>query len=485
VQALLSDLQSAMTTRTPLAKGEKSIVVLPFDNLSPDPDQEYFSDGLTEEIISDLSSVRALRVISRSSAMTFKGTRKRVADVARDLNVQYVLEGSVRKSGNNLRITAQLIDAPNDAHLWAEKYSGTLDDVFAIQERVSRSILEAMRLTLAPDEAARIRRHPISDIRAYEYYLKAIAEIVKFTERGTKEAERFLHNALDLVGENALLYAALASTKLNLANIGIGHEESLADAERYLQKALSLDPDLPQAHSNLGWLRFFAGRCREAADHLKRSLTLGLNDTVGVVILASVYMCAGKIPAAEHLCEQALRIDPVAYPVHWAQGGMYFYDGQFGKAREAWGTMYRMFPDNPYSRFAFALILIYHKDYDEAFRIIEENLKRDPANVLSTLGAMLKFAVLGEKDRAQHEMTPAFRKSCLRDLTYSHHIAGVFALLGDNVEAMDWIENAVGMGFVNYPFLAEKDLLLANIRSQERFKRLMVRVKKEWEEFEV
>jgi len=153
---LVSDLKAAMAPGIQLPKQEKSIVVLPFENLSPDPDQEYFSDGLTEEVISDLSAVRSLRVISRSSAMTFKGTKKKIAEIAREVNVQYVLEGSVRKAGNSLRITAQLIDAQNDAHIWAEKYSGTLDDVFDIQEKVSRSIVETLKVVLTSEEKQKI-----------------------------------------------------------------------------------------------------------------------------------------------------------------------------------------------------------------------------------------------------------------------------------------------------------------------------------------
>ena len=142
----------------PLIK-EKSIIVLPFENISPDPDQEYFSDGLTEEIITDLSHIQDLLVISRSSAMTFKGTKKTIPEIAQAVNVRYVLEGSVRKAGNNLRITAQLIDAITDAHLWAEKYTGTLDDVFDIQEKVSRSIADALKLKLSPEENKKITEH--------------------------------------------------------------------------------------------------------------------------------------------------------------------------------------------------------------------------------------------------------------------------------------------------------------------------------------
>ena len=142
----------------------KSIVVLPFENISPEEGQEYFCDGMTEEIITDLSHIRDLRVISRNSAMVFKGTHKPTRDIGRELNVQYVLEGSVRRAGNDLRITAQLIDAINDAHLWADKYSGTLDDVFVMQEKVSRSIVDALRLKLTQVEDQQLAKRPLVDI---------------------------------------------------------------------------------------------------------------------------------------------------------------------------------------------------------------------------------------------------------------------------------------------------------------------------------
>src|SRR4030042_310996 len=137
-----------------------------------DPDQDYFSDGLTEEIITDLSQVHDLLVISRSSAMTFKGVRKKIKDIAREVNVRYVLEGSVRKAGNDLRITAQLIDAKKDTHLLAEKYTGTIDDIFNIQEKVSHSIVDALKIKLNPEEQKRISEVPIDNVKAYEYYFK-------------------------------------------------------------------------------------------------------------------------------------------------------------------------------------------------------------------------------------------------------------------------------------------------------------------------
>ncbi len=159
---------------------EKSIIVLPFENISPDPDQEYFSDGLTEEIITDLSHIRDLLVISRSSGMTFKGTKKKIGEIVGDVNVRYVLEESVRKAGNNLRITAQLIDAMTDTHLWAEKYGGTLDDVFDIQEKVSQSIVDALRIKISPEVKEKIHERPIDNVFACDCYKRAYPEIFSF-----------------------------------------------------------------------------------------------------------------------------------------------------------------------------------------------------------------------------------------------------------------------------------------------------------------
>ena len=150
---------------------EKSIIVLPFENMSPDPDQEYFSDGLTEEIITDLSHIHDLLVISRSSAMTYKGTNKKISEIAVEVSVRFVLEGSVRRAGNKLRITAQLIDALTDTHLWAEKYNGLLDNIFDIQEKVSHSIAEALKIKLAPEEEKKILSRPIDNFHVYDLHI--------------------------------------------------------------------------------------------------------------------------------------------------------------------------------------------------------------------------------------------------------------------------------------------------------------------------
>ncbi|HET6899036.1 MAG TPA: hypothetical protein VFK70_11835, partial [Vicinamibacteria bacterium] len=204
---------------------EKSIAVLPFANLSTDAENEYFADGLTDEVTADLSKVRALRVTSRTSAMTFKGTAKDCKTIARELGVRYVLEGSVRRAGRRLRITAQLVDASTDHHLWADKYDGGVEDVFAFQERLARVIVDALKLELSGDEDRRLGEHPIGSLPAYECYLRARQEGWRWRPDAIDRAVRLLRDGLALVGENARLYAALGLAHLQYREAGIDFGE--------------------------------------------------------------------------------------------------------------------------------------------------------------------------------------------------------------------------------------------------------------------
>ena len=185
-----------------------TIAVLPFANVGGDAENEYFSDGLTEEIISDLSKIRSLRVISRTSTMQFKGAERDLKTIGRDLGAGYVLEGSVRRAGNALRIAAQLVDAEQDVVLWGEKFIGTLEEVFDFQERVSREITSALEIELSPNDDRAVEERPIKDVHAYDWYLRARHEYQRFSVEGCEAAQRYLERALELEGPNAKLYVA-------------------------------------------------------------------------------------------------------------------------------------------------------------------------------------------------------------------------------------------------------------------------------------
>jgi non-specific serine/threonine protein kinase len=462
---------------------EKSIVVLPFTDLSPQKDQDYFCDGMTEEIITDLSRVRDLLVISRNSAMTFRGTQKKTGEIAKEVKVRYVLEGSVRKAGNDLRITAQMIDAMNDSHIWAEKYTGTLDDVFDIQEKVSRSIVNALKVKLEPEESRRMSERLIDNLAAYDCYLKAYAEILEMTEDGLNRGVRHLQNGLDIMGENALLYSGLAFAHLQLVNIGAKHEEDLEKAEEFGNKALAIDPEFARAHAVLGWIAMWKNP-RQVIHHFKSALSISPDDSFSLQGLACCYIqLKGSIAAAIPVCEKLVRVDPLNMTTQWLQGGIHFYSGEYGHALPPWRRLYDLYPDNPIAQFYYAMTLAYLGQMDQAFPIIDRSASSTPENAFTKQGLMLKYAILKDKGDVFREMTPEFQKTCQRDCTFAHHLAGIYALLGDTKEALDWLDTAVNRGFINYPLLAEKELFLANIRGEERFKKLLERVKYEWEHF--
>ncbi|MCX6234955.1 MAG: hypothetical protein NT175_09585 [Bacteroidetes bacterium] len=467
-------------------KKEKSIVVLPFDNLSPDPDQEYFSDGLTEEVISDLSNVRSLRVISRSSAMTFKGTKKKIPEIAREVNVQYVLEGSVRKAGNSLRITAQLIDAASDAHLWAEKYSGTLDDVFDVQEKVSRSIVAALKLKLTPEESQKIAERPIDNVAAYQCYLKANAEIWRFNKSSLDSALDHLQKGLDILGDNALLYSAMAFVYWQYVNIGAGQEAYIAEAEKHAQKALALDPESPQAHFIIGMINGWVyGNVRAHIRQLKMALAVNPNYVDALILLAGLStMSVGKLAAAIPFVQRVRQIDPLDPWNYWLQGRLFFFDGQYKLAVEQFRQHYQFDPENLVVRFFYAWTLAYAGQIDEAFSIIDHSAQAAPNSVFTKFGLLLKYGLLKNREEAFGEMTPDFERTCRRDHQWSYIVATLLALIDARRESLDWLENAVERGFINYPEL-ERNPYLDNIREEERFKKLIERVKYEWEHFEV
>lgn len=485
IQELLKDLKQSAPVTFP--KVEKSIVVLPFENLSPDPDQEYFCDGMTEEIISDLSKIQSLRVISRTSAMMLKGTRKSMKSIGRELNVEYVLEGSVRKAGNNLRITAQLIKAASDAHLWAEKYTGTLDDVFGIQENVSHSIVDALKLKLTSLEKQRVSERPIDNIQAYQFYLRAVQEIWNWTEDGFDRAVEDLQNGLRIVGDNALIYAGLGHVYWQYVNAGFKPDDYIEKAEECINKVFELDPDSSKGHFLLGAInQTFRGNQQLSIKHLKKALEINPNDSDALTWLTLGYAgYVGKTSAAYPLVERFIQVDPLNRLSQEFLWWPYFYEGKFELALETSRKWYMKEPDNPLNQVFYAYTLIYNNRFDEAFAIADQSYKTSPNNPMAIQGAIFKHAYKGNKKKISQLMTQELRKAFRRDAFWSYWNVFVYILLEDYEEAFDWLENTINQGWINYPFMSKHDHFLDKIRGEPRFKKLMERVKHEWENFEV
>ncbi len=254
---------------TPTAKDDRptiSICVLPFSNMSGDPEQEYFSDGVTEDIITDLSKVGALSIVSRNTAFSFKGKQVDVPQVARQTKVSHVLEGSVRKAGNRVRITAQLIDAVNDDHVWADRYDRDLDDIFALQDEISEAVVAALKLNLLPEEKRALEHRSTTSSKAYKFYLMARQFSIMGNERHQEIIVRLCKRAVELDPAYAQPWATMAIAQWDMYRRSASEDDGLKAAER----AIELDPSLADAHAALGAAHSGQGRYEEG---LKASLS--------------------------------------------------------------------------------------------------------------------------------------------------------------------------------------------------------------------
>jgi non-specific serine/threonine protein kinase len=464
---------------------KKSIVVLPFDNMSPDAQDAYLSDGLTEEIIADLSCCRSLRVISRTSARALKGTQKDIRTIGREVDVQYVLEGSVRKAGSQLRITAQLIDAAHDEHLWAEKYNGTLEDVFDMQERISRSIVETLRVELSPDEHRRLAERPIEDLQAYECYLRARQETWLFTKDAMDRAVQYLRNGLEIVGENAVLYAGLGYVYSQCVNIGVEHGDYIDKAEECARKALELNAECAEAHLVLGFVKeAFRGDQKQSIYHYQHALQINPDDSHALIWLTVTYSIVGQTPKAYPLIERALSVDPLTPMTQYGPGFVDLMEGRFERALGPTERWFRMDPQNPAALFFYAQTLAYAQRFEEACKLVAENAA-DSRDAFTQASLLVKWAVERDLKAMRQLPTEDVAKTMRRDPQYSFFAASNYALAGLKDAAMDWLENAVSRGFINYPWMAEYDPFLTGLRGEPRFDEMLGRVKREWEQFTV
>jgi TolB-like protein len=456
---------------------EKSIIVLPFDNLSPDPEQEYFSDGLTEEIITDLSYIHDLLVISRSSAMTFKGSNKTIPEIAREVNVRYVLEGSVRKAGNNLRIIAQLIDALTDTHLWAEKYNGTLDDIFAIQEKVAQSISTALKLKISSAEKSKLREVPISDIVSYELYLRAKSYAWTFTEEGLNQAMKLINQALENSQDNALLYASRAIIQWQYHNAGFNPTSDILEAaELDAKKSHALDPDCEAGYTAKGYIAYTNGDLEEAVRNLSKS-----SEAESVSMNGYIFALAGQYFSAGECIVQALQSDPLNSIILCAYAYYELFKGNLKIAGNYLLKAYERAPENPLCQYYYAITRVYSGETQKAMQAYRLLIQKGSG----IFGEMAKMwiAVLENKETEYINQIKLLNEYGLRDKEVSWWLADCSALTGRMEEALFWLNNAIEQGFFNYIFFSENDPALAVLKTDNRFIALMQKAQNRQEDF--
>jgi len=447
----VDDAEETTASEAPQAKAEQtSICVLPFVNMSGEPDQEYFSDGISEDIITDLSNVSALSIVARNTSFTFKGQSLDVKEVAEKLGVTHVLEGSVRKSGNRVRITAQLIDGAKGDHVWAARYDRDLTDIFEIQDEISKAIVDALKVKLLPAEKKAIEKRGTTNVEAYDLYLMARQQWISgpFGSLRREEAiTRLCRQATLLDPEYAQAWALMGLAQAELRFVHGHDEDALSSAER----AFEIDPGLAEAH------------CIKARYLEEESRT----------------------EEAEKLIKTALKLDPESWEVNREAARMLFRHGHmheaipyFEKAASLNDTDWH----NP------LMLLTCYEELDDKTRLmkaaqtvrdrVQQAVAMDPTNGTALASASSALAVLGEKDRARDWM----RRALLLDpdnLVMRYNAAcALLRRLGERQEALDTLEPFFNKVTSNtWIWHAEADPDFTAIRDDPRFKQMLAAAK--------
>ena len=314
-----------------------SVAVLPFSNLSQDPSQEYFSDGVTEDLITGLSKVSGLFVIARNSVFTYKGKAVKVRDVGRDLGVRYVLEGGVQRSGSRVRITAQLVDATTGYHIWAERYDREVNDIFALQDEVTQRIVSAMAVKLTEAEKRRLGRPPTGNPEAYDLVLRGHEERRLTTRAGNAEARRLFVKALDLDPNYAAAYLGLAWTHLQSWQFMWSTDrEGLERARELAERAIALNESLVGAHHVLGQIYLWMKQHDRAIAEAQQAVALAPNDADGYETLAETLCWSGRPEECIQAIRHAMRVNPhYPYFYDWTLGHGYYLTGQRQQALDS------------------------------------------------------------------------------------------------------------------------------------------------------
>jgi TolB-like protein len=460
----------------------KSIVVLPFDNMSPDPGDAYLSDGLTEELIAELSGIRNLRVISRTTAMKLKDSGKDITAIAQELNVQYVLEGSVRKAGDDLRITAQLIDARSDDHLGAERYSGTMDDVFEMQESLARNIVEALKVSLSPEEQRLLSKPRITNPLAFECYLRARQYVAQFTAEGEDRAIELLEKALEIEGPNELLYTTMGFAYTNYS-FGAKSEDLIREeAERWAAQALEVNPRSNGARVLQGITLFHQGRTQESVLKMKEVLRSDPDNESALFWCGGIAGWSGHIQASRSYYERLAAVDPMTGGVN--PSWFAFYSGDFDQAVEGYRAEWELDPESPYARWSHGHTLAVAGHIEEACEVLTSIMEDNPDTWFALLARFLVAALREDRAGVRGAMTSEFEAGAKRDMQTAWIVASGYAKLGIVDEAVAWLREAMNRGFIHYPFLAEYEPFLARVRSDPRVQEVLSEVRRRWEAFE-
>lgn len=443
------------------------IAILPFSNISRDTGDEYFADGMTEELISTISRIGGLRVIARTSAMHYKGQTNRISDIANQLQVASLLEGSVRKSGDRVRISAQLVDGSSEEHLWAEDYERNLDDVFLIQRDIATRIAQELKIKLLPGEERRIERNDTKNSWAYVLYLKGRYYWSERTEEGLRNAQDYFEKAIEADPSFARAYSGLADTYSIIASQGQHWgRETILKAKSMAEKALEIDDELPEAHASIGIILWDMFQWEESERHLTKALELSPSYATAHFWYSLLLLCTGQGSKAIEEARQAEELDPLSPAISLALGQALLYSRHFQQAVVKMEKKVKDDPSLP-SHYMLAMAYFFNGMYENAAAESRIIIAISPSHHRAQTILAMSLARTGRKEEAE---------AMLADLRNSNAQAFLVAMLlielGDEETAMDVLEkglHAKEPGFVWVSVVPTFDALGSN----PRFKKLL------------
>ncbi len=442
-----SSTPPGMTTTSAAAPNTKSIAVLPFVNMSADAENEYFTDGIAEEIINALTKIQALRVASRTSSFAFKGKNQDIRKVGEQLNVTTVLEGSVRKAGTKLRVTAQLVNVTDGYHLWSERYDRELQDVFAIQDEIAGNIVRALRVVLSDAEKRAIEKAPTANVQAYDYYLRGRQFFHQFRRTGMQFARRMFERAIEIDPGYAIAFAGVADCCSFLYMYWDGSKANLEGAESASRKALGLDSELAEAHASRG----FAVSLSKQYDEARREF------------------------------ETAIRLNPKLYEAHYFYARACFQEGKLEEAVRHYQDASRVRPED-YQALVLMAAPLKALGREEEMRatmrhgleVAEKHLELNPDDARALYLGAGALVQLGDRDRGLDWTRRAYAIDA-EDPGVLYNVACSYSNMGQLDEAIACLEKAVQNGFGHREWF-ENDSDLDPLRSDERFQALMKRL---------
>ena len=453
----------------------RSLAVLPLQNLSGDKDQDYFAEGMTDELITDLGQMSALRVTSHTSVMLYKGTGKTLPQIGRELGADAILEGAVFRSGSRVRITAQLIDARTDRHLWAHGYERDLRDVLGLQDEVARDIANEISVELTPQERAHLATHRPVNPDAYDAYIKGRSSMETFNDDGVRTAIKYFERAIELDPTYAAPYTGLANAySIQGFNYFVPPREAYPLAKAAAAKALALDENSAEAYSSLCWISVHFDWDWQAAERdCTRALELDPNSGDAAGAASEYYLLMGRTDEALVLLRQSVERDPLAAAAHDGLGWGYFVSRRYDKAIAAYRQALALDPMDSNAWEYLGHTYVQKKMYPEALNAYGRYAALQNQPQWADLGHA--YGRAGAQDKALKDLDE------LKQLSKREHVPpGAFAFiytgLGDKDQAFPWLEKAFEERDAAWFPMIRVSPMADPLRSDPRFQALMRRM---------